>query len=211
MKFVQYGCGPYSNAQEWINFDASPTLLIQKTPILGRLAKKYQNVIFNENIRYGDILKGLPNVEKNSCRGVYCSHVLEHLSLNDCRLAIRNTYDILQKGGIFRCIVPDLEVYISQYQKNIEAGNINANHIFLDSILLGKKERKKGIKGFLTEFFGNANHQYMWDKQSLMQEFKNIGFESIRLCSFNDSNEPLFSKVEEKHRFEHAVAIEAIK
>lgn len=36
--FIQYGCG-LSAPNDWINFDASPTLRIQKFPILGRIVK----------------------------------------------------------------------------------------------------------------------------------------------------------------------------
>ena len=36
-KYVQYGCG-LSAPNEWINFDVSPTLRIQKIPIIGSLS-----------------------------------------------------------------------------------------------------------------------------------------------------------------------------
>ena len=41
--YVQYGCG-LSAPKEWINFDVSPTLRIQKTPILGSILKSKLNV-----------------------------------------------------------------------------------------------------------------------------------------------------------------------
>jgi hypothetical protein len=69
--YVQYGCG-LSAPAEWINFDVSPTLRIQKIPILGGLLKGRLNTRFPDNVRYGDIIKGLP-VADNSCDGLYCS------------------------------------------------------------------------------------------------------------------------------------------
>ena len=63
---------------------------------------------FPANVEYGDIVKGLP-VPTGSCRGIYSSHVLEHLALNDLRKALRETHRLLAEGGTFRLVVPDLE------------------------------------------------------------------------------------------------------
>ena len=88
-KYVQYGCG-FSAPSEWINYDASPTLYYERIPIIGKLYTR-NNIRFPENVKFGDIIKGLPE-EQDSCDGVYCSHVLEHLSYEDFIIAIKNTY-----------------------------------------------------------------------------------------------------------------------
>src|SRR6478609_9406318 len=93
--YVQYGCG-LSAPKEWKNFDGSPTLRIQKIPIIGSVLKSKLNVTFPSNVLYGDIVKGLP-VNANSCDGIYCSHILEHLSLQDFRQALKNSFEILKK------------------------------------------------------------------------------------------------------------------
>ena len=94
--YVQYGCG-LSAPKEWTNFDVSPTLRIQKTPIIGTVLKRHLNTFFPPNVIYGDIIKGLP-IDENSCDGLYCSHTLEHLSLQDLRQALRNSIKIMKKG-----------------------------------------------------------------------------------------------------------------
>src|SRR5687767_11842143 len=95
--YVQYGCGMCC-PESWVNFDASPTLRMQRIPVLGKLAPGPR---FPKAVRYGDIVKGLP-VADASCDGMYCQHVLEHLSLADCRAALRNTLRALKPGHIFR-------------------------------------------------------------------------------------------------------------
>lgn len=95
-RYVQYGCG-WSAPSDWQNFDASPTLRFERLPLIGQLYTKNQTR-FPENVEYGDIVKGLP-INLESCKGVYCSHVLEHLSLDGFRIALRNTFQILQRGG----------------------------------------------------------------------------------------------------------------
>lgn len=207
--YVQYGCG-LSAPKEWTNFDVSPTLKIQKTPIIGALLKRKLNVSFPSNVLYGDIIKGLP-IEADSCDGIYCSHTLEHLSLNDFRKALINSYSLLKKGGVFRCIVPDIEHLARHYITELDNGNKIASLSFIDGTLMGIKERPRGLKNFISSFIGNSHHLWMWDKQSLSEELKAVGFKEIRVCKFNDSKDEMFKFVESKGRFENAVALECVK
>ena len=124
--YVHYGCGSFT-PNEWINFDVSPSLRIQRTPVLGWLLKSKLHAVFADNVKYGNIIDGLPGIKENSCEGVYCSHVLEHLSLNDFRTALKNTYGILKPGGIFRCVVPDLEHAARVYIRALDEGQPDAS------------------------------------------------------------------------------------
>jgi len=209
--YVQYGCGLCAPS-EWVNYDASPTLLLQKLPLVGPLLKNQLNVVFPENVRFGDIIKGLPDVEDNSCSGVYSSHTLEHLSLADFRQALRNTYRILRPDGIFRLVVPDLEVAVRNYLDMLEHGQSDASLKFIGTdTLLGQFERPRGLKGYLTTVLGNSHHLWMWDFASMSKELAEAGFLDIRRCQFNDSTDPMFSFVEDPSRFENALAIECRK
>jgi hypothetical protein len=205
--YVQYGCGS-SAPEEWINFDASPTLRIQKIPVIGRIMRNKLNVVFSSNVLYGDIIKGLPLTEEQ-CDGIYCAHVLEHLSLTDMRISLRNTFTILRKGGIFRCVVPDLEYYAREYIQSLDNGDLSASLKFIGAdTILGLEKRPGGLKGLITSYWGNSRHLWMWDAKSLSQELSVAGFSQIRVCKFNDCEDPMFKYVEEEVRFEKAVAIE---
>lgn len=207
--YVQYGCG-LSAPKEWINFDASPTLCIQKTLIIGWLLKNKLNAKFPSNVRFGNIITGFP-VKDDSCDGLYCSHVLEHLSLQDFRIALRNSYKILKSGGIFRCIVPDLEITARNYLNAFENGNEKASIDFIGSTALGSKNRTKGIKGLITYLLGNSAHLWMWDAKSLSAELRDVGFIAIRPCKAGDCEDAMFQYVEDEGRFIDAVAIECKK
>ena len=208
--FVQYGCG-LSAPEEWINFDASPSLRLQKIPLIGGFFKYIVTTPFPKNVKYGNIIKGLP-VPENSCDGLYCSHVLEHLSLEDFRTSLKNSYKILRPGGVFRCLVPDLEYAAKKYVEQISQGKRQASLDFMgDDTLLGMNERPTGIKGLLRANFGNSKHLWMWDKYSLKEELETAGFKSIRNCSYHDAEDPQFKMVEEEGRFRNAVALEASK
>jgi predicted SAM-dependent methyltransferase len=209
--YVQYGCGPFCAPEGWINFDASPTLRIQRLPGVGPWLKKRMHVSFAPEIRYGDILEGLSTIPKASCKGVYCSHVLEHLCLEDCRKAIQNTYALLQTGGRFRCVVPDLEWAARNYIAGLDREDPEANIHFLSYTMLGARSRPRDLKSVAMKTFGHQQHLYMWDKLSLKNLLLQAGFSQVRSCTYHDSIDPMFVAVEEASRFEHAVAMEAVR
>ena len=207
--YVQYGCG-LSSPINWLNFDSSPTLRIQKLPFIGNFLKSRLNVIFPENVLYGDITKGLP-VQENSCDGLYCSHTLEHLSLDDFRIALNNSFKILKKDAIFRCVVPDLEYNVNKYLKDLKNNDESASINFMNNTYLGIKKRPRNLKDLMISFYKNSDHLWMWDSKSLSKELKNAGFTKIRICKFNDCEDNMFNECEDQGRFENAVAIECRK
>ena len=62
--YVQYGCG-FTAPAEWVNYDASPTLRFERLPVLGKLYTRNKQR-FPDNVKYGDIVKGLPE-KADSC------------------------------------------------------------------------------------------------------------------------------------------------
>ncbi len=208
-QYVQYGCG-HSAPEQWINFDSSPTLRLQKLPLVGKLLRPFLNTIFPAAVRHGDIFRGLP-VSENSCSGVYCSHVLEHLSLADFRRALINTYKILKPGGIFRCVVPDLEAEARLYLEALKTNPAASLHFMGPGTLLGLESRPQGARAKLSDLFGNSRHLWMWDRHSLGAELAQAGFQNIRAAVFHDSAETMFELVEAEDRFENAAAMECSK
>jgi len=204
-QYVQYGCG-LSAPSEWRNFDASPTLRFERLPLIGRLYTKNESR-FPDNVEYGDIVKGLP-VSAESCRGVYCSHVLEHLSLDDFRVALRNTKAILRPGGIFRLVLPDLEFSVKHYLDNPSE---EAALEFMKETYLGHERRARGLKGGIASWLGNSMHRWMWDYKSIKPELEDAGFGGVRRAFFGDSSDLVFGKVEDKDRWENCLGVECRK
>lgn len=204
-KYIQYGCGWLAPSQ-WQNFDASPTLRFERMPLIGRLYTKNKSR-FPSNVEYGDIVKGLP-IEQNSCAGVYCSHILEHLSLSDFRTALLNTKSILRPRGVFRLVLPDLEHSIRKYINNPSS---DAALVFLRDTSLGHENRIKGLSGLLSMWLGNSQHLWMWDYKSIAEELKEAGFIEIRRASFGDSSDPFFTTVEDKDRWDNCLGVECRK
>ena len=195
-----------SAAEFWTNFDASPTLRFERLPLIGWLYTKNQQR-FPSAVRYGDIVRGLP-IPSQSCSGLYASHVLEHLALDDCQVALRNSLSLLQPGGIFRVIVPDLEVLIKNYVQTMAPA---ASVEFMHRTALGRAAGLHGLADFVKSIFGHSEHLWMWDYKGMVRELEVAGFADIRRCELGDSREPMFRYVENPERFVDAVAIECTR
>jgi hypothetical protein len=140
-------------------------------------------------------------VAEGSAKAAFASHVLEHLSLNDARITLRHTYRMLQPGGVFRVIVPDLRSRAEWYVRQAAAGNPEASAAFMRSTLLGMEQRPRGLMRTIRQAFGNTSHLWMWDVVALRSELERCGFERIRECKFGDADDPAFAEIEDPERF----------
>lgn len=192
--YIQYGCG-FCAPDGWVNFDASPTLLFERIPLLGKLFTKNM-ARFPANVRYGDIVKGLP-IREGTVDGVYASHVLEHLPLADCQTALVNTWRLLKPGGIFRLIVPDLRWRASEYVDAAAAGDPNAGADFIRSTDMGTETRARGPVGLASAIWGHSRHLWMWDEASMRSALQRAGFREIRRFAMGDAEDQMFARVEE--------------
>lgn len=201
--WVQFGCGLCA-PEKWLNYDSSPTLRLQRVPLLGTLVPSGPYGRFPANVLYGDVVKGLP-LPDGAAELLYSSHVLEHLSLDDLRLALRNCRKVLRPGGVFRLVLPDIELLIDQYKADVAT---DAAIRFMENTLLGKKSRPRGIGSLVREWLGNSQHLWMWDYKSLAAELQKAGFQSIRRAAWNDSPVAAFEMVEAPDRWHEALGIE---
>lgn len=149
-------------------------------------------------------MKGLPIAER-SVEGAYCSHVLEHLSLEDFRTALTNTYTLLRPGGLFRLVVPDLEWLVNRYTSD---PSDTAALALMKDCGMGVERRDRTIGAFLVSWLGNSTHLWMWDYKSIRSELRHARFTGIRRAFFNDSRDGAFAEVEDRGRWENCLGVE---
>ena len=206
--YIQFGCGTCAPAS-WLNFDAGPAFWLEKKlPFLKPMLVKrgFPDYPAN-NIRYGDVIKGLP-VAPGSATAVYCSHVLEHLARNEFRQALRNVYSYLAPGGTFRAVQPDLEWLAKRY---VDSPDSEAASRFMRESDLGVDEQKGGAAGALRLLFGRSSHLWMWDYKNMVRELEAVGFIDIRRAQCRDNPDPIFHEVEEFSRWENCLGVECRK
>ncbi|HEY0779757.1 MAG TPA: methyltransferase domain-containing protein [Gemmatirosa sp.] len=200
---VQFGCG-HCAPPTWRNFDASPTLRFERVPVVGRLYSKNARR-FPPNVEYGDILRGLP-VAPGSCDAMFSSHVLQDLTLEQSRTAIRHAFALLRPGGVYRTVVPDLMIAVRRY---VESDDPLAAYAFL-------RETKTGVATTLPRRAKVAaalgsRQQWQWDFPTLAHELRAAGFTAVRRCEIGDAVDPRFADVEDPTRFREALAVECAR
>lgn len=199
MIYVNYGCGLCAPTN-WSNYDGSPRLWLECTPIFAQIVGLWQGRLFPANVRYGDIVRGLP-LEPSSVDAVYASHVLEHLARRDVESALTNTYKLLRSGGIFRLVVPDIEWRAVRYVRDRGEGTCSAADAFIESCNIGSKHMPKGFLGRLRATYGHTGHRWMYDFRSMSTLLSQAGFVDVRRCTMGDSGDAMFDAVEAKDRF----------
>jgi SAM-dependent methyltransferase len=150
------------------------------------------------------VVLGLP-VPPKSADAVYCSHVLEHLALDEFRAAIRNVFQYLKAGGTFRLVVPDLESMVNRYVATEDA---SAAINLMEESFLGQKIGRRGLQAAGQLLFGRSKHMWMWDYKAMFHELEQVGFVNVRRAYFNDSADPRFKEVEDQDRWEDALGVE---
>ena len=186
------GCA-YKIGKNWINFDNSPIAFIDNLPFLNKIFK-INKLKFPKGIKYGNIVKKHLSLE-NAADNIYCSHVLEHVSLFDARKMLKNIFFMLKKNGNFRIVVPSLKSRIDDYNIDKDADK------FLNSLGCFNMNENKNLLSKLRYFFGGSRHRWMYDETSLQRELEQVGFREIRKCDLGDSGLNIFSEVEDKDRF----------
>lgn len=205
--YIQFGCG-MSAPNDFKNFDSSINLYLQRnyfTKLFWR-----HTVVYPKTVEFGDIVKGLP-ISSNTVTGIYSSHVLEHLSYNDCIKALGNCYQYLKPGGILRCVLPDLSLEVKAYLAEKEAGVLNASSKFMEYSFLGYKDKPSTVWSLIRWYFSTHQHLWMWDYESLSEELSKIGFSNVYISTFGQSIDSTFNQAEDPSRFESTLVIEAVK
>lgn len=201
--YVQFGAGNEA-IPGWLNFDSSMTLRIQKMFLVGRLLRSRLNCVFDDDIRYGDIVRGLP-VPLESVDGLFGSHILEHLTYTDFSAALKNSYSCLKPGGRFRIIVPDLAAYIIRYQEAKTSEDAvrrrRAAYEFCKDTGLGGEAARRTLFARALDCFSNSRHHWMWDYEGLAHALADHGFTGITRFKKGACEDNMFLQLERDHQF----------
>lgn len=103
MKNLNLACGYiFILSDQWENCDFSP---------------------MNKNIKQVNLLKKLP-YKNNTYDSIYCSHFIEHISLDSLTSFLIECARVLKVNGKIRLVLPDLENIVAEYIKNLGSGRI---------------------------------------------------------------------------------------
>jgi len=175
---VNFGCGP--NAPDgYVNVDGSPTVLLARLPlpaaIYGQRAE-HVRAMRAGRVRYGTARR--LRFPPGSVDGFYASHVLEHLSRDECGDLLRRVRTWLKPRGGLRVVLPDLRLSTTLYlERKIDADQlVEHTGLAID-----------GLSGWRI-LLGHAYHRWMYDAESAARLLDSLGYTKVKRCTCGESN-----------------------
>ena len=131
--------------------------------------------------------------------------MLEHLSRSAVSSFLFECNRVLMPGGILRLAVPDLQMLVENYLRELSADDFMAS-LYVTSPPL------EGIQNKLRLLIsGYRHHQWMYDANSLSAVLRAAGFNSIFRMFGGESNIACSDNLDLFERAEHSLYVEAIK
>ena len=141
--------------------------------------------------------------ENNSVDFIFNEHFLEHLTVEEGQVFLKDCKRVLKDGGVLRISMPDLETTVKDY--------FNPNW---------KEDKKAYYKKFGLEFiktkaekininFRSWGHKWLYDKEELERRLKEAGFKNIKFCELKESDYPELRNLETRN--ESTLIAEVVK
>ena len=185
-----------------MNIDGSLTVLMARIPVPASVfgsRADFVRVLRSNRVRFASA-QGL-NLPENSLDGFYASHVLEHLSRQDCEDLLLRVRRWLKTSGVVRIVLPDLKRAAESYVE----GTIDASQFVARTLLAGD-----GLHWWEI-LFGHSRHRWMYDAKSFSKVLEKIGFQDIKECEMSQGRLPALSCLDIPARQTDSFYIEATK
>lgn len=159
---LNLGCGT-DYKQGWINIDNNS-----------------DNNIKQLDVNW-DLSKGIP-FDDNSIDFIFNEHFLEHLTVEEGQIFLRECKRVLKKGGVLRISMPDLEKCMKDYfNPNWKEDNKETYRKFGLDFIKTKAEK-------VNISFRWWGHKWLYDREELERRLKQAGFQNIKFCKLRESD-----------------------
>jgi predicted SAM-dependent methyltransferase len=132
-----------------------------------------------------DVRRGLPFAD-GYIGGIFTEHMLEHIGFADGLKLLKEYRRVLRPGGVLRVVVPDGELYLSEY----------ARHLAGEPARMPNSEYDKSKFALVTplvsvnRIFRDFGHKFMWDYETLREGLLMAGFIEVERRAFGDGADP---------------------
>jgi predicted SAM-dependent methyltransferase len=125
-----------------------------------------------------DLRNPLP-YKANSVDYIFNEHLIEHLTVEEARVVIKDLMRVLKPGGVLRIAMPNLEEVVDQYKKLPISKDPTIKRFKLTYIKT-KAER-------INIAFRDWGHKWLYDPEELTRRLKEAGCKNITQCKFGRS------------------------
>jgi len=193
---LNIGCG-LSGIAGWCNIDNSPTVLLSRIPMGRRL---FGTPVWPRDVRRINVLRGLPFADE-SVSYIYSSHLLQGLREKESRRLLQECFRVLQRAGVLRIVVPDLERVVKDYLADEDSA---ASHKLMRRL----SPKSSPVRDLLRK---GRRYEQMFDARSLARLLAETGFGDLKVCGFKQSRIPEIDALEVEQRRSESLYVEASK
>lgn len=146
-----------------------------------------------------DITKPLPFPAASACF-VYHEHVMEHITVDEAMICLRDWRRVLEPSGVLRIATPDLAYLVDRYggEWREQAWLTLPEYQFIQT--------RAEMMNVAFRWWG---HQYLYDFEELERRLAEAGFEPIVRCELNRSAHPALANLET--RPDSTLIVEAVR
>ena len=156
-----------------------------------------------------DISRGLPFADR-SLLGVFSEHCLEHFHLPEGMRLLREIRRVLAPGGTLRLVVPDAELYLRTYVRQMDGeSNLQNPFQYLDAATPPWTPLRTVDRVFYMDRKSPFGHCTMFDFQLLATVLADCGFAGIIRQEFRRGRDPVLL-VDASHRQIESLYVEAV-
>lgn len=193
-----------TNGKEYLHLGCGEDLLdgfLNTDFFLNRRAEAWVDMRFP--LRFAD----------NSFRGVYAHHSVEHIDYKDGHGLFREVHRVLKPGGVFRIVVPDLEVFIRAYASGDEEARARIFSLLPAHHMQGLPGIKTPMEMIDHMFRDNKFNRHLsaWDWETARYRLSEAGFSRVMRQTVNVSLIPALAGHDKRDWERHSLYVEAVK
>ena len=129
---------------------------------------------------------------------VYSEHMIEHVPRDAGLAMLRECRRVLKPGGILRLVTPSLGFLLRMCSPD---KTLLERSYFTWSIQQFAPESPSATNAvFLNNFVRNWGHQFIYDRETLVESLAIAGFPAVRECALGESDHPTLRGLEKAAR-----------
>ena len=132
-----------------------------------------------------DVTRGLPFAD-HYIGGIFTEHLLEHLAFADALALLAECRRILRVGGVLRLVVPDGQLYLSEYAKHVAGEIAHMPYADVDKNVFPDATPIVSV----NRIFREHGHRFIWDYETLRLALLRCGFTNVERRSFGKGADP---------------------
>jgi predicted SAM-dependent methyltransferase len=151
---LNVGCGT-DYKEGWVNIDNNSDNNIEKLDL------------------NWDLRNSLP-YKKNSVDFIFNEHLIEHLTVEEAKVVVKDLIRVLKKGGVLRIATPNLKEVVDQYL-HLPISKDQTIKRFKLTYIKTKAER-------INIAFREWGHKWLYDAEEMERRLREAGCKNIKRC-----------------------------